>query len=327
MRVSGLCLWSLLALAPAPLLAQIGQPVRYDSVSTPAAIDGETISQTARLRNDAFERITVQVKIGGRGPYNFLVDTGADRTVISSHLARSLKLNATQPVQLFTVSGDQRVQTVALGRIEFGQKSIENVNAAVLERSHLGADGILGIDSLRSERVTFDFPKKTMTIVPSTDAEQRTRNRDTVVVTGKLKAGRLILTNASAYRRPISVVIDTGSDASIGNPALRRRLANSGLLRPIGPVSLLSVTGQTITGDLMMLDEFNVGGVVIHKMLIAFVDAPIFKTLKLNDRPSLLLGMDTIRAFDRVSIDFANRKFRVVLPEKSSIDETRLASR
>ena len=327
MRVSGLCFCLTLAAASAPLPAQIGQPVRYDSVSTPGPVDGETQSQTAGLRKDAYDRMTVQVKVGGRGPYNFLVDTGADRTVVSSQIARSLGLSASRPVQLFTISGDERVQTVALGRIEFGQKTIHGVNAAVLERSNLGADGILGIDSLRSERVTFDFPKKMMTIVPSTDAEQRSRSRDTVVVTGKLKAGRLILTNASAYRRPISVVIDTGSDASIGNPALRRRLANSGLLHTIGPVSLLSVTGQTITGDLMTLDEFNVGGIVIHKMLIAFVDAPIFRTLKLDDRPSLLLGMDTIRAFDRVSIDFANRKFRVVLPQKSSIEDFRLASR
>ncbi|MEO6360666.1 MAG: aspartyl protease family protein [Sphingomicrobium sp.] len=327
MRVSGLCLWTLLAAASAPLSAQVGQPVRYDSVSIPGAVDRTATSHTSSLRNDAYERMTVQVKIRGRGPYNFIVDTGADRTVISSHLARALKLDATRPVQLFTVSGDQSVQTVALGRLEFGQKRIENVNAAVLERADLGADGILGIDSLRSERVTFDFPKKMMTIVPSTDAEQKTRARDTVVVTGKLKAGRLILTNASAYRRSISVVIDTGSDASIGNPALRRRLSSSGLLHPIGPVSLLSVTGHTITGDLMTLDEFNVGGVVIQKMLIAFVDAPIFKTLKLHDRPAMLLGMDAIRAFDRVSIDFANRKFRVVLPQKSSIDDIRLASR
>lgn len=327
MRVSGLCLCTLLAIASTPLSAQIGQPVRYDSVSTPGVVDSATISQTTGLRSDAYERMTVEVRVSGRGPYNFLVDTGADRTVISSHIARSLGLDLAGPVQLFTVSGDQRVPTVALGRMEFGRKTIHNVNAAVLERAHLGADGVLGIDSLRSERVTFDFPKKMMTIVPSSDAEQRSRSRDTVVVTGKLKAGRLILTDATASRRPISVVIDTGSDASIGNPALRRRLANSGLLHPIGPVSLQSVTGQTITGDLMALDEFNVGGVVIRKMLIAFVDAPIFKTLKLHDRPALLLGMDTIRAFDRVSIDFANRKFRVVLPKESSLDQTMLVSR
>ena len=36
--------------------------------------------------------------------------------------------------------------------------------------------------------------------------------------------------------------------------------------------------------------------------------------------------MNAIRAFKKVSIDFANRKFRVVVPEKAELD-TRLAMR
>ncbi|MEO5773402.1 MAG: retroviral-like aspartic protease family protein [Sphingomicrobium sp.] len=326
MRAVSLCLLPAFTLA-APVSAQVASPVEYDATALPGAIDKNTQAQTANFRSDAYDRMTVQVMIGGKGPYNFLVDTGADHTVVSSRVAHSLGLDAADPVQLYTISGHQSVQTASLGRLEFSQKTIENVNAAVLEHSNLGADGVLGIDSLRSERVTFDFPKGQMTIVPSANAEQRSPGRETVVVTGKLKAGRLILTQASANKRAISVVIDTGSDASIGNPALRRRLQNSGLLHPVGLIQLQSVTGQSITGELMTIDEFEVGSLIIKDMTIAFADAPIFETLALHDRPALLLGMNTIRAFDRVSIDFASRKFRVVLPRKSSVENVRLALR
>jgi hypothetical protein len=48
--------------------------------------------------------------------------------------------------------------------------------------------------------------------------------------------------------------------------------------------------------------------------------------LQLDRTPALLLGMNAIRAFKKVSIDFANRKFRVVLPEHSQL-ETQVASR
>ena len=48
------------------------------------------------------------------------------------------------------------------------------------------------------------------------------------------------------------------------------------------------------------------------------------KQLKLDKTPTLLLGMNAFRAFKKVSIDFANRKFRVVVPERSEL-ETRLA--
>ena len=55
-----------------------------------------------------------------------------------------------------------------------------------------------------------------------------------------------------------------------------------------------------------------------------FVDLHTFKQLKLEKTPSLLLGMNAMRAFKKVSIDFANRKFRVVVPEHSEL-VTRLA--
>ena len=56
-----------------------------------------------------------------------------------------------------------------------------------------------------------------------------------------------------------------------------------------------------------------------------FADAHTFDQLNLQSKPALLLGMNAIRAFKKVSIDFANRKFRVVLPEESRLD-TRMAA-
>ena len=314
-------------LCAATASAQVARPLEYDAVSNPAPVDSTGTSQDVAFRPDAYDRITVKVMVAGQGPYNFLVDTGADHTVIARHLVGSLKLAAAPKVQLFTIAGDQMVNTASLGTLQFSKKTIENVNAAVLDRSNLGADGVLGIDSLRSERVTFDFRKGVMTIVPSRTAESRVPNRDTVVVVGKLKAGRLVLTEARAANRPVNIVIDTGSDATVGNAALRRRLQGSKLIHPLGPIVLQSVTGETITGELMMLDKLEVGGVTIKDLNLVFADVPIFKVLKLDDRPSILLGMNAIRAFDRVSIDFANRKFRVVLPESGAVEQLMLASR
>jgi hypothetical protein len=74
----------------------------------------------------------------------------------------------------------------------------------------------------------------------------------------------------------------------------------------------------------MIIPKLTAGGVTIANVPIVFVDAHTFKQLKLDQKPALLLGMSAIRAFKKVSIDFANRRFRVVLPEHSAL-ETRLA--
>jgi predicted aspartyl protease len=326
MRRLGYYLAGVVAL-PGAASAQIAAPVQYDAVSTPAPVDSNGVAHDVAILSDRSDRITVKVMIGGHGPYNFLVDTGADHTVIGSHIAGSLNLEPAARVQLFTVAGSQKVNTASVGKMQFSNKTLENVNAAILERSNLGADGVLGIDSLRSERVTFDFRKALMTIVPSSKAETRVPGRDTVVVTGKLRAGRLVVTQARAANKPVNVVIDTGSDATIGNPELRRRLIGSRMVRAVGPITLQSVTGHLISGEVVTLEKLSVGDVIIEDLNIVFADAPIFKVLKLDDRPALLLGMNAIRAFDRVSIDFANRKFRVVLPETGGLTQAMLASR
>jgi len=67
--------------------------------------------------------------------------------------------------------------------------------------------------------------------------------------------------------------------------------------------------------------------VTIKNLAIVFADAHTFQKLKLDRRPALLLGMNAIRAFKKVSIDFASRKFRVVLPESSSLDIRMAAAR
>src|SRR5689334_17091186 len=60
-------------------------------VTAPAQLDQQQ-AETLGTGRDLNERMTIGVSIGGRGPFQFIVDTGAERTVISSELARSLDL-------------------------------------------------------------------------------------------------------------------------------------------------------------------------------------------------------------------------------------------
>ena len=63
----------------------------------------------------------------------------------------------------------------------------------------------------------------------------------------------------------------------------------------------------------------------LDKLPVAFADAHIFKQLKLDKKPALLLGMNAMRAFDQISIDFAAKKVKFVLPATSMRDDVRMA--
>lgn len=294
-------------------------PVRtqeYETVAQPDQVDSTTRATDLKFKRDDYDRMTVPVRVAGSGPYRFLIDTGADRTAISSELAERLRLRDRERVTLHSVTGASSIETANVPVLDITANQVTNVNAALLDSAHIGADGILGLDSLRSQRVLFDFKKQTLTIVP---ANSRVReDKDTVVVTARVRNGRLILTQARAEATPLTLVVDTGAQVSIGNEALRRRLSR-GSIRRTGPVELQSVTGEKLMGEYTIVRELTVGGITLKKLPIVFADSHAFRRLGLDDKPALLLGMNALRSFDRVSIDFYRKKLKVVLPEEGAL--------
>ena len=297
----------------------------FDTVQQRSQVDSTTQADDVKIRKDTSDRMTVPVTVGGTGPFRFLVDTGADRTAISSDVAARLGLDTSVQASLHSLTGMSTVQTATVSDLKLSQRDLKIVDAPILEARNMGADGILGTDSLRSQRVVFDFQKNLMTIVPS--EERIPREDGAIVVTGQLRNGRLIVTNAVADGNVITVVLDTGSEVSIGNDALRRRLGDAGLIKSTGAVGLESVTGEILQGEYTFVKRLEVGDVNLANLAVVFADAHTFGRLGLDKRPALLLGMNALRAFKKVSIDFANKKLRVILPETGSIDRLMMASR
>jgi predicted aspartyl protease len=210
-----------------------------------------------------------------------------------------------------------RIPTVIVPGLRVGQRTMEDIQAPALERANLGAAGILGVDTLQTERVVFDFERREMTIMPSRRAD-RHWPEGTIVVTARSRFGRLMLIDASVDGQRVWVIVDTGAQITVGNMALRNALAARHRLGPMAPVSMISVTGGRFTGEYSYARLISIGGADIHNLPIAFADVHPFRQLQLIDRPAILLGMDALRLFDRVSVDFANRRVRLLPPEDSN---------
>lgn len=286
----------------------------------PAPDAAEEAHSTIGLGTDAVDRMTVPVSIGDKGPYHFVVDTGAERTVISRELAGELGLNAGPSARLHTMTGENSVGTVIIPSLGVSRDRMTDVRAPALARANLGAVGMLGLDSLKKARVLLDFRQQTMTIVPS-DVPLGRRDPDEIVVTAKSRFGQLILTDAEANGHRASVIVDTGSQISIGNEALRRKLMGKRLKGPPQTIELISVTGESMLAQYMFVSEIKIGGVTLTDLPIAFAEVHPFRKLGLNRKPALMLGMNGLRAFDRVSVDFANRKIRFLIPEGGRRDD------
>lgn len=266
---------------------------------------------------DRHDRMTVPVRLGRHGSYDFLVDTGSQRTVLSVELATRLALPASGRHRVIGIAGSEVTDAALLGEFALGRRSFRDLDVLLFEARHIGADGIVGIDSLQQQRVLMDFVRNVMKVGDARSLEQDDADRGTaedfdIVVTARRRAGQLIMTNADIDGVRTALVIDTGSSSSVGNRALQRALGRQPI---INRFVLVSVTGEEVTADISQAGKLSIGKIGITNPLIAYVDGPAFAALGLDRKPALMLGMRELRLFRRVAIDFSSRKVFFDLPD------------
>jgi hypothetical protein len=133
-----------------------------------------------------------------------------------------------------------------------------------------------------------------------------------IVVIARRQRGQLILTHVLAAGLPLDAVIDTGTEITIGNLALRDKLIR-GNREKFVTVPVIGVTGETMNMQVARIAELKLGPITISDVPMAFADVPPFKLFGLSDQPALLLGSDILESFRRISLDFKARKVRFQL--------------
>ena len=255
-------------------------------------------------------RLTVQVRVNGHGPYNFIVDSGADTSVVGLRIARGLQLPLGTPAILNSMTARNVVDRVKVAELTLGPTTVRNLQLPALRESDVGGDGMIGIDALVEQRLLMDFDKR---LIKVDDARVPVRSLPgEIVVVGRRFRGQLILTHVKAAGLPLEAVIDTGTQITIGNLALRDKLIRKNRGKFVS-VPVTGVTGETMTMEIAKIAELQLGSVVLRDVPMAFADVPPFKMFGLSNGPALLLGTDLLESFRKISLDFRARKVRFQL--------------
>ena len=259
----------------------------------------------APTRLDRIGRVMTQVMVNGKGPFRFVIDTGASRSTLAPHLARSLGLKHSvgRNVMLNGVTGAAEVPTVAIDSIEIGALKFENQNLPVIFTSIMGnADGILGVAGFQDQRIDVDFKRDRVSVLASNG---RRPHYSMVTARAQRDANGLMVVDVRVGRRiKAKAVIDTGAERTLGNLALQNAMNKGRKKRQVVGAVVHGATPDIADGDVQEIKEARIGDLTLTNLEVIFADFHVFKLWGLDQEPALLIGMDMLGVLDRLVIDY-----------------------
>jgi predicted aspartyl protease len=246
------------------------------------------------------------VQVNGKGPFRFVIDTGASRSTLAPHLARALALKPSvgRNVMLNGVTGAAEVPTVAVDSIEIGALRFEKQDLPVIFTSIMGnADGILGVAGFQDQRIDVDFKRDRVSVLESNGKRphysmvtaRATRNANGLMIV-EVRVGRRIRAKA---------VIDTGAERSLGNLALQEAMnRNRRKKREVVAAVVHGATPDIADGDVQEIKEATIGDMTLTNLEVIFADFHVFKLWGLDQEPAMLIGMDMLGILERLVIDY-----------------------
>jgi len=271
----------------------------------------------ATSHSDPAGRIMIPVMVNHQGPFRFMLDTGANRTMLTPRLVQRLGIQFDpETIRLNGVTGSAMVPAVTVEEVTVGDISIAGQQLPVADALTADIDGILGVDGLDGERVLVNF----------LDHKVEIRNsRQSRPIIGaerqpaRLRFGRLMVVNGRVNGVPVKVVIDTGSERTLANASLRNALH---LSVPRDPMrNMTDVIGETLArqqGEHRPILEIHVGDLQISNLSVVFGNFYVFHLWELEDEPAVVLGMDMLGLLDTFVVDY--QRHEIQLRSRSTLD-------
>ena len=281
----------LLSLAFAGLIAPAlaaGQPMSHPD-ERPAKVELASSNVVVPIRMEK-GRPVVEVSIDGKGPFPFVLDTGAGGTVLSGELTKELGLPVVGEVQIGDPIHPQSISAkqVRIDRLQIGAASFSGLRATSMENSgfqeHLGARGVLGMPVFSELLLTLDCGRGEIRVargeLPEPDGKQ-------VVA---LQPGHGIRVPITVGTVDLVADLDSGSPASISllhkymdELPLEGKPVEVGHARTVS--AEFAVYGATLKGDV------KIAGYNLERPALRF-----------NDLPFANIGSEVLKRF-AVTID------------------------
>src|SRR5205814_7774731 len=188
--------------------------------------------------------ILLPVEVNGKGPFEFILDTGAGTSLLSSELGKTLNVKILGSKEGQSAGGAVSVALAKLSSLAVASVKLDDIDVGVVDLSQIGKtvgakiDGDLGYNFLKHFRITLDYRKSEIRFEDPKRFELAGRSKPVTEVTMRLAspAKPLILVDVHANGRgPFQFAIDTGPSTTAITPELAKQLGV--VSSPIGAVT------------------------------------------------------------------------------------------
>jgi len=258
----------------------------------------------------------VGVHVNGVGPFPFIVDTGASRSIIYRSLTAALQLEAVpnKSRNIITTGGYKRALIYPIGDIfALGHTLYIEDTVALPDILGSSARGLIGVDLLAG-RTLLVRPKRGLANL-SASSDDLAEPEWTYIQGRPVAYGSLAL-SIDIGGVSIPVVIDTGASDTVINKAGAETLLRSATGVGRENVTAVISRGRSIAREKLLMPSLALGSIDFQDTNLYVADLPVFRLLGASEVPAIILGMNVLGQQD-FAIDFANWRLYLQGSEKA----------
>ena len=271
------------------------------------------VRATVALSPAADGHITVPAFVNGKGPFPFILDTGADNTGIYLGFSVKQHLTVGKARDVDGQTGSVSSPTLLLNSLSVDGHTIHHIVADGLpDRRDAGLEaGAAGNDLMDGTIAVFDFPCSTVQLRPKPVDITKLVSSDSVVVRGGTVPDGTLLTMPVTLAGVESLAyLDTGSRDTRLSPGF----AAAAHVDTASPVfhdgdAIFGVGLKGKPSRIGPVGPLRFAGMTIAQAQARVIDLPLFGTFGPdNQRPAMILGMDILQAY-RLVYDHEAKRF------------------
>jgi predicted aspartyl protease len=264
------------------------------------------------LTRDSTGHVIVPAYVDGKGPYPFILDTGADESAVYAWFAKSLRLAKGESRALSGATGDIEMTSTRLATLGVDGHNVRNVDADTMPDRKDGARiaGVAGVDMMASRLAVLDFGCGTFALLPMQDVTPQIAGAHaTLTKAGGIKDGKQFTLPVTLNGVAGIAVLDSGARSTMIN----NRYAAAAGVHPESAAfkngdPARGATGAGVATRVGPIGTVRFAGIVRSGVTARVVDLPVFESAGLSGRPTLNLGVDILSG-TRLTVDYSARRF------------------